>query len=90
MNSNNILVKHQFGFPSGSSTGDAVLEFLDHVYNSLNDEKFMMLLFLDFSKAVDTVNHNMLLQKLTHHGIRGPVGTWFRSYLYDRKQICKR
>ena len=42
--------------------------------------------FLDFAKASDTVNHDILLRKLEHCGIRGESLEWFRSYLENRKQ----
>ena len=45
-------------------------------------------LFLDFKKAFDSVNHNILLSKLEHYSIRGTSLKWFRSYLSNRKQIC--
>ena len=83
---NNILVGHQFGFQTGSSTDDAVLEFLDRVYKSLEEGKFIMPVYLDFSKAFDTVNHRILLSKIEHYGIRGIMGSWFKSYLQNRKQ----
>ena len=83
---NNILCKTQFGFQQNSSTGDAMLEFLDYIYNSLNDGKYIMPIYLDFSKAFDTVNHDILLSKLNHYGIRGVANNWFKSYLLDRVQ----
>ena len=45
-------------------------------------------LFLDFKKAFDSVNHNILLSKLELYGIRGTSLKWFRSYFSNRKQIC--
>ena len=46
----------------------------------------MIGVFLDFSKAFDTVNHDVLLQKLHHNSIRGSALNWFQSYLSDRQQ----
>lgn len=87
LKSNKILTKHQFGFRAGTSTSDAILEFLDHTFNSINYHQSQIAVFLDFSKAFDTVNHNILLQKLNHLGFRGISNDWFRSYLCDRYQF---
>jgi len=86
MNVNKLLNNNQFGFRMGSSTSDAILEFLDNVYNSLSNKSVLIAIFLDFSKAFDTVNHSILLKKLSHLGIRGIALDWFRSYLTNRKQ----
>ena len=53
---------------------------------SLDRGEYVIGIFLDFSKAFDTVDHKILLQKLYHYGIRGLAYDWFYSYLTDRKQ----
>jgi len=82
----NIISPHQFGFRSKCSTTDAVTEFLDNACESLESRNVLVSIFLDFSKAFDTVNHAILLRKLFHYGIRGKVHRWFGSYLEDRMQ----
>ena len=50
---------------------------------------YVGVLFIDFTKAFDTVSHNMLLQKLNDLEIRGDIWLWVRNYLTDRKQLVR-
>jgi len=84
--SNNILNPNQFGFQKSSSTSDAIVEYLDNLYQTLNFRKSAVSVFLDFSKAFDTVKHEVLIDKLEHLGVRGLVLRWFSSYLSNRQQ----
>lgn len=60
----NILSEHQFGFRSGLSISDAVLRFVDECATALDDKKFLVAVFLDLSKAFDTVNYRILLSSV--------------------------
>ena len=52
----------------------------------MDNRKYSCGIFIDLKKAFDTVNHEILLTKLEHYGIRGVINSWFRSYLSDRRQ----
>ena len=82
-----ILYKHQFGFREKHSTYMALLVLMDKIINAIEDNKFTIGIFLDFSKAFDTVNHEILLRKLDVYGVRGVANDWVRSYLSNRKQF---
>ena len=86
LKSNNILCTNKFGFRKNSNTSDAIIEFLDYVYSSLDKKQSTIAVYLDFSKAFDTVNREILMSKLQHNGIRGVMLSWFKSYLSNRKQ----
>ena len=58
---------------------------IDKLIESLDRGEYVIGIFLVFSKAFDTVDHKILLQKLYHYGIRGPAYDWFYGYLTDRK-----
>jgi len=81
-----LLSGCQFGFRQNYATVDAVTQFLDHVCNALDDRKCLVSVFIDFQKAFDTVDHDILMRKLYILGFRGPVGYWLKSYLTDRRQ----
>ena len=71
--------------PDNSNTSDAVIEFLDCIYSSLDKKQSTIAVYLDFSKAFDTVNHEILMSKLQHNGLRGVMLCWFKSYMSNRK-----
>ena len=68
-----LICNKQFGFCSHHSTDRAVLSIIDQVQKAIEDRDYSCGIFLDFSKAFDTVNHNILLSKLEFYGIRGVV-----------------
>jgi len=84
---NKLLNDHQFGFRENSSTSDAVSQFLDSVFESFSRSISLLAVFIDFSKAFDTVNHQVLCTKLHHMGFRGVALKWFQSYLSNRKHF---
>ena len=84
---NSLLFEQQYGFRPGRSCEHALLNAQNLILNSLTKKEVSLLLLLDFSKAFDMVDHNILLRKLEHYGIRGKVLDWFKSYLSNRAQF---
>ena len=82
-----IIAATQYGFRAGHSTMHAVTDVILAVYDNINDQKYTGLIFLDIKKAFDTVNHNILIEKLEHLGIRGLAKKLLNSYLSGRNQF---
>ena len=82
-----IICRQQFGFRSGLSTSDAILEFTNKCTDNLNNKLYTIAVFLDLSRAFDTCNKEITIKKLERLGFRGVVANWFRSYLTDRKMF---
>ena len=80
------MCKFQFRLREDHSTNLALLYLVDKISNSLDTGEYVLGLFLDFTKAFDTVNHAILLQKLENLGVRGILLNWFESYLSNRSQ----
>ena len=85
LESHNILYHNQFGFRKNNSTTNALIQITEKIKESIDNGKYGCGIFIDLRKAFDTVNHEILLNKL-EHGIRDSMLDWFRSYLKDRKQ----
>ena len=81
-----ILYQLQFGFRTGYSTTHALIHMTEAIRSALDSGSVTCGIFVDFQKAFDTVNHEILLKKLEHYGFRGVINSWFRSYLTDRRQ----
>ena len=69
-----------------NSTALAVSNLCTHVQNEIEKGKFCIGLFMDLSKAFDTIDHHVLLRKLSFYGVRGVALNWFENYLSGRKQ----
>ena len=76
----------QFGFRKNKSTNDAVNTLLTNIYKALDEKVYFGAVFIDLSKAFDTVPHTLLLKKLEHYGIRGIELDLIDSYLSNREQ----
>ena len=86
-----FLNKNQHGFRSGMSCLTQLLEYLYELENALDDGDSIDTVYLDCSKAFDTVPHHHLLAKLQAAGIDGKVANWIEVFLTDRKQrVCIR
>lgn len=85
----NLLYDYQFGFRKGRSTTMAMSHIINKIMQALDKGEFAIGVFLDFSKAFDTVNFDILFRKLDKYGVRGTALEWFKSYLHNRKQYVK-
>ena len=87
LNENNILYEKQFGFQSEYSINDAIVQSVDKIFDSFEKGQFITLeVFIDLSKAFDTVGYSILLKKLKLYGTTEKNLAWFESYLSNRKQ----
>lgn len=89
LNRNDILAPNQFGFREGKSTEDCVSSLVDKIVNFLDKKQKCLCIFLDLTKAFDTVSVSQLLVKMERMGIRGCALEIFEDYLSDRAQVVK-
>ena len=87
---NNIFYPSQFSFRDRHSTSHALIEIPDKIMKACDQGLFACGIYLDLKKAFDTVNHNILLSKLHHYGIRGKANDWFKSFLLNRSQYTSK
>ena len=83
---NNLLSEYQHGFRANHSTESAILQFTNNVYKCLERKHYVVGVFIDLSKAFDSLNHHILLDKLKHIGIRGIPLQLFENYISNRSQ----
>ena len=84
-----LFTKKQFGFLKKHCTEHAILDLKECILKNLDNKEVTAVLFLDLQKAFDTVNHEVLLQKLYHYGVRGNAHKLLSSYLTGRKQFTQ-
>ena len=86
---NGFLSEHQFGFRPNRSTELAVTLFTDLIRKEADGGKATGAIFIDLSKAFDTISHSVLLEKLSRYGIQDNELNWFTDYLFLRNQIVQ-
>ena len=87
LNNQKVLYKNQFGFQKKFSTAHAIISLLENIEKAIDNKMSVCGVFVNLQKAFDTVDHNILLHKLSHYGIRDIANCWFSSYLSNRKQF---
>ena len=83
---NNLINSNQFGFMPKSSTTSAIIHYLDYIYSGLDSGKFVSSIFIDVKKAFDTVDHQILIEKLKFYSLSNQAINLIKSYLIDRIQ----
>lgn len=83
---NNILPEVQSGFRKGRSTVTALLDVTDNILCAQDEGMCTLLVLLDFSRAFDSIDTNLLIAKLEYYGFDKDSLQWFKSYLTDRSQ----
>lgn len=89
LSSNSIINNKQYGFQKNRNTSQLLSKFCNEVNKHLNNRVHVLVAFIDFSKAFDTLNYNTLYSKLQDNGIRGPLLQWFKNYHTSRSTaVC--
>ena len=85
---NNILSKYQSGFRPLHSTLTALPDATNEWYTNIDKGNYTTVVYLDLTKAFDTVYHSILIKKLALYGVATDSLKWFESYLCNRQQKC--
>ena len=88
-NLHNLYFESQYGFRKKHSTESAVLELVDKTIKHMDSGDVPISIFLDLSKAFDTLDHDILLDKLSYYGVKETALSLFKSYLSNRKQYVE-
>ena len=83
---NNILIPNQYGFRKKYSTDFAIIKLMNKITECFANKEHLIGIFMDLSKAFDTIDHDILMYKLQRYGVRGTSLLWIRDYLSNRKQ----
>ena len=86
---NETIFKKQFGFRADHSTNQSILELINQICEYFDKKSIFLGIFIDFSKAFDTVYHEILIKKLEKYGICSKNLLWFKSDLSDRNQYIE-
>ena len=86
---NNLLSMQQYGFRAKHSTEFAALNLVDHLTYKLDSGQIPSNVYIDLSKAFDTLIHDILLNKLNFYGVRGVANRLIYSYLSERQQVVQ-
>ena len=87
MESKNLLSKNQHGFRAGRSTLTQLLTHFDKVFGGMLEGASTDTIFLDYAKAFDKVDHQLLLEKMTRYGFPPNLVSWIHSFLTNRSQV---
>ena len=85
---NNLLHENQFVYQTNNSTENAVLQFMQDISQNFDNGQFTLTVFLDLSKAFDTVDHQILVKNVKHYGVNEKALAWLRSYLFTENKRC--
>ena len=84
-----LLTHNQYGFRENHSTYMALINLIDRISEEIENNHVTLGIFIDLSKAFDTINHKILIDKLNAYGIRGTANDWFKSYISNRQQFVQ-
>ena len=89
LSTNNVISDTQFGFRKGHSTSHALNYSIETIFTSIEANNHVIGIFIDLSKAFDTINHSKLLSKIENYGLRGKAHSLISSYMANRNQYVQ-